>query len=249
MIDLSGRHVFISGGSRGIGAAAAALVAQAGASVSINYRARKDKADEVASQIRNAGGAAEIFRADMSDEAESDRAFTEAASRFGPLNGLVVSAGIFEGRAIESMDAAFWDRTMAQNLRSTFLAVKGAAARMSGGGSMVIYTSTAGQRGSAEYSAYASSKAAQIMFMRSMAKELGPRGIRVNCIAPAWTETDMAAPSLDAMGRERVAKEFVLGRIALPDDVAGPTLFLLSDLARFVTGITLTVDGGADMRG
>ena len=106
------------------------------------------------------------------------------------------------------MTAEFWDRTMAINVRGTFLAVRAAARhlRQAGrGGSIVIYTSTAGQRGSADYSAYATSKGAQILFMRSMAKELAPDKIRVNCIAPAWTETDMAAPSLDALGREDVA--------------------------------------------
>ena len=140
---------------------------------------------------------------------------------------------------------------MAMNLRSTFLALKAAARNMraGGGGSVVIYTSTAGQRGSDEYSAYAASKAAQIIFMRSMAKELGGDHIRVNCIAPAWTETDMSAPSLDALGREDVAASFPLLRIGLPDDVAGATVFLLSDLAKFITGSTITVDGGKDMRG
>ena len=117
------------------------------------------------------------------------------------------------------------------------------------GGSIVIYTSTAGQRGSDVYSAYATSKGAQILFMRSMARELAKDGIRVNCIAPAWTDTDMAAPSLEAIGREEVARSFPLGRIGTPADVAGPTVFLLSDLSSFVTGMTLTVDGGMDMRG
>ncbi|HVL39664.1 MAG TPA: SDR family oxidoreductase, partial [Fimbriimonadaceae bacterium] len=164
----------------------------------------------------------------------------------------VVSAGVFEGAFLEDMTPAFWDRTMSINLRGTFLAVQAAALRMRAhdrGGSIVIYTSTAGQRGSAEFSAYATSKAGQIMFMRSMAKELAPDRIRVNCIAPAWTDTDMAAPSLDALGRETVATGFPLGRIGLPEDVAGATCFLLSDLAAFITGSTITVDGGMDMRG
>jgi 3-oxoacyl-[acyl-carrier protein] reductase len=150
------------------------------------------------------------------------------------------------------MTAEFWDRTMGINLRGTFLAVRAAARQMrlaGAGGSIVVYTSTAGQRGSAEYSAYATSKGAQILFMRSMAKELAPDKIRVNCIAPAWTETDMAAPSLDALGRAEVAASFPLGRIGLPEDVAGATCFLLSDLASFITGTTITVDGGMDMRG
>src|SRR5690606_8674759 len=112
--------------------------------------------------------------------------------------------GIFEGVPIEQMTAEFWDRTMAINLRGTFLTVRAAVRHMRStgrGGSIVIYTSTAGQRGSDVFSAYATSKGAQILFMRSMAKELASDRIRVNCIAPAWTETDMAAPSLDALGR------------------------------------------------
>ena len=165
---------------------------------------------------------------------------------------MVVSAGIFEGCPIEDMTSEFWDRTMAINLRGTFLAVRAAARHMreaGNGGSIVIYTSTAGQRGSPEYSAYATSKGAQITFMRSMAKELAPDRIRVNCVAPAWTETDMVAASLDALGREKIAAGFPLGRIGLPDDIAGATVFLLSDLASFITGSTITVDGGMDMRG
>jgi 3-oxoacyl-[acyl-carrier protein] reductase len=141
---------------------------------------------------------------------------------------------------------------MTINLTGTFLAVKAAVPhlrRSGAGGSIVIYTSTAGQRGSAVYSAYATSKGGQIMFMRSMALELAPDRIRVNCVAPAWTETDMARGPVEAIGRDKVVAGFPLGRIGHPDDVAGATVYLLSDLARFVTGMTLTVDGGKDMRG
>ncbi len=251
-IDLSGRHILIVGGSRGIGASAARLAAAAGAAVSINYRQNRAAAQAVCAEIEALGSRAAAFHADASVEGELDRVAAEAVQMLGPLHGMVVSAGIFEGKYLMDMTAGFWDRMMAVNLRSTFLAVRAAVLHMrehAQGGSIVIYTSTAGQRGSAEYSAYATSKGAQIMFMRSMAKELGPEKIRVNCIAPAWTETDMAAPSLEALGREEVAAGFALGRIGLPEDVAGATLFLLSDLASFITGSTVTVDGGMDMRG
>jgi 3-oxoacyl-[acyl-carrier protein] reductase len=193
-----------------------------------------------------------MVQADVAEDGAMERALDEAVTHNGPLSGLVVSAGIFEGAPIQEMTSDFWDRTMAINLRGTFLAVKAAVRHMRSkghGGSIVIYTSTAGQRGSAVYSAYATSKGGQIMFMRSMAKELGPEKIRVNCIAPAWTETDMAAQSLTELGRENVARDFALGRIGLPEDAAGATVFLLSDLAGFITGSTITVDGGMDMRG
>src|SRR5204863_4042691 len=178
-----------------------------------------------------------------------DSAVDFAVGSIGPLHGMIVSAGIFEGSPIEEMTAEFWDRTMAINVRGTMLAVRAAARQLrvaGNGGSIIIYTSTAGQRGSPGYSNYATSKAAQIMFMRSMAGELAPDQIRVNCIAPAWTETDMAAPSLDVLGREEVAEGFALGRIGLPEDIAGASVFLLSDLASFITGSTITVDGGMD---
>jgi len=165
---------------------------------------------------------------------------------------VVVSAGVFEAAPILEMTAEFWNRTMAVNLRATFLTVRAAVRHLrpqGTGGSIVFFTSTAGQRGSADYSAYATSKGGQILFMRSMARELGADRIRVNCVAPAWTDTEMAAPSLDALGRDEVAKSFILGRIGRPDDVAGATIFLLSDLAQFITGTTVTVDGGMDMRG
>ena len=252
MIDLTGKHIFIAGGSRGIGAATARMAASAGAAVSINYAQSGDRAEALVAEIVEGGGKAFAVRADVAEDGALELATDQAVGRLGPLTGLVVSAGVFEGAWLQEMTVEFWDRTMAVNVRGTFLAVRAAARhlRQAGrGGSIVIYTSTAGQRGSAEYSAYATSKGAQIMFMRSMAKELAPDKIRVNCIAPAWTETEMAAPSLDALGREDVARNFPLGRIGLPEDVAGATCFLLSDLAQFITGTTVTVDGGMDMRG
>lgn len=252
MIDLSGRHIFIAGGSRGIGAATALMAAQAGANVSITYQSNRTAAENVVTQVATIGQRGLALQSNIAEEDAMDAAMDAAVATLGPLHGLVVSAGVFEGRYLQDMTVEFWDRTMAINVRGTFLAVRAAARhiRQHGqGGSLVIYTSTAGQRGSAEYSAYATSKGAQIMFMRSMAKELAGDKIRVNCIAPAWTETDMAAPSLDALGREEVAKTFPLGRIGLPADVAGATVFLLSDLASFITGTTVTVDGGMDMRG
>lgn len=252
MIDLSGRHVFIAGGSRGIGAEAARMAARAGAAVSVNYQSSADAAARVVADIEAAGGRAFAVQADVAQDGALDRAVDEAVARLGPLHGLVVSAGVFEGAYLQDMTVEFWDRTMAVNVRGTFLAVRAGARQMRAGGrggSVVIYTSTAGQRGSAEYSAYATSKGAQILFMRSMAMELASDRIRVNCIAPAWTETEMVTEKIDAIGREAVVSGFPLGRIGLPSDIAGATCFLLSDLAGFITGATLTVDGGMDMRG
>ncbi|MFZ4507124.1 MAG: SDR family NAD(P)-dependent oxidoreductase [Fimbriimonas sp.] len=259
MDSLNGRHVVVVGGSRGIGAATALAATRAGATVSIIYRSNAAAAEALLTEIRELEfllpedkgiSTASAFRADASDETELQEAMRAAVAANGPIHGLVISAGIFEGSPIAEMSLEFWERTMAQNLRSTFLSVKTALAglRQAGHASVVIVSSTAGQRGSAVYSAYATSKGAQIMFMRSMALELAPN-IRVNCVAPGWTETDMADASLTALGREKVAETFPLKRIGQADEVADAIIFLLSDQSRFVTGTTVTVDGGSDMRG
>jgi 3-oxoacyl-[acyl-carrier protein] reductase len=252
MINLTGRKIFVAGGSRGLGREAALVAARAGADVALTYRAESAAARAVAQEIEALGRRAFVACADVADEAALTQAMDEAVRTLGGLDGLVVSAGIFEGRPIEEMSLEFWNRTMTVNLTGTFLAVKAAVPhfrRQGRGGSIVIYTSTAGQRGSDVYSAYATSKGGQIMFMRSMAKELAADRIRVNCVAPAWTESDMSRGPVDALGRDEVIAGFPLGRIGRPEDVAGATVYLLSDLAQFVTGMTLTVDGGKDMRG
>lgn len=253
MIDLSGRHVLIVGGSRGIGAAAARMAAAAGAAVSLTYIRDAAAAESVVKDITAGGGRAVAFRADAADLSAMDGVVRDAVRELGPLRGLVVSAGVYgeSWLSIDKMSAEVWDEVMATNVRGTFVAVKVAAPYLheAGGGSVVIYTSTAGQSGAGGNSAYASSKGAQILFMRSMAEELAPQGIRVNCIAPAWTETDTATALIDGFGRAGIEKKCPLGRTGVPEDIAGPTCFLLSDLAAYMTGSTVTVDGGQAMRG
>jgi NAD(P)-dependent dehydrogenase (short-subunit alcohol dehydrogenase family) len=253
MITLKNEHVLVVGGSRGIGAGAAVVAARAGALVSITYRSESKAANAVVSAIQDAGSEGLALQADVQSEAELSAAVETAVKKFGPPHGVVISAGVFEHRPIEEMTLDFWNRTIGINLTGTMLSVKAAAKHMraaKAGGSIVIYTSTAGQSGGGGgASAYCTSKAGQIMFMRSMAHELAADKIRVNCIAPAWTETDMAAPSFQKLGYENVRKAFPLGRIGKVEDVANATLFLLSPLAEFITGTTVTVDGGMAMRG
>ena len=254
-VDLSARHVFIAGGSRGIGAEAAKTAARAGARVSLTYRERSDAADAVVAEILDAGGEAVALRGDVTDEASITDAIEQAVTRFGPLRGLVISAGIFELSPLADMTLEFWKRIIDTNLTGTFLTLKAAAPHLrtgaadGAGASVVIYTSTSGQSGGAGASAYSTTKGGQILFMKSMAQELAPDRIRVNCVAPAWTDTDMAAAAIERMGREQMASRFPLGRIGDGRDVANATVFLLSDLASFSTGTTVTVDGGIAMRG
>src|SRR4051812_24296955 len=130
MIDLKDRHIFVAGGSRGIGAATARMAAKAGARVSVNYHSRAEAAEDLVEEIRSSGGKALALRADISQEGAISKAMDEAAWEFGPLRGLVVSAGVFESGVLEEMTADFWDRTMAVNVRGTFLAVQAAAKHM-----------------------------------------------------------------------------------------------------------------------
>ncbi|MBC8140504.1 MAG: SDR family NAD(P)-dependent oxidoreductase, partial [Armatimonadetes bacterium] len=214
MLTLDGKHVFVAGGSRGIGRATAILAARAGANVTVNYVANADAARETVREIEGLGRRGFAVQADLSADGAAETAVADAVSALGELSGLVVSAGIFEGATIAEMTGAFWDRTMNINLRGTFLAVKaGAASLRKNGGSVVIIASTAGQRGSADYSAYATSKGAQLLFMRSMAKELAPDRVRVNAVAPGWTETDMSRDAMTAFGREGIIASIPMGRI------------------------------------
>ena len=251
MLDLNNKHVLICGGSRGIGAAVSRFAAEAGAKVSINYRSNKEAADNLVKEIVDAGGSAFAVQGDISKERETINIVNNAITKFGELDGLVISAGIFEGLKLEEMSTDFWDRTMDVNLKSNFLVLKAARESLikNGGGSVVFITSTAGQRGSDVFSAYATSKGGQIMFMRSMARELAPFRIRTNCVAPGWTETDMSTDKIDEFGRYDIIESIPLGRIGRPEDPAAAVVFLLSDLAQFITGSTITVDGGFDMRG
>ena len=251
MIELSGQHVLIIGGSRGIGRATAGMAARAGADVSVHYARDQAAAAEVANEVRALGRRAVEVCADVSDEESLDAATKQAVETIGPLTGLVVSAGIFEPAPIDQMTTEFWDRTLNTNLRGTFFAIRAAlpSLRSSQRGSIIILTSTAGQRGSSVYSAYATSKGGQILFMRSMAQELAPDRIRVNCVAPGWTLTDMSRDTMESIGMEKIIGNAPLGRIGKPEDPAAAACFLLSDLAEFITGSTITVDGGMDMRG
>lgn len=251
MIDLSGQHVLIIGGSRGIGRSTALMAAKAGANISVHYARDKAAAAEAVDQVRALGRKAVGVCADVSDEKAVNAATKQAVDTLGPLTGLVVSAGIFEPAPIDQMTTEFWDRMLDTNLRGTFLSVRAAipSLRSSKRGSIIILTSTAGQRGSSVYSAYATSKGGQILFMRSMAQELAPDRIRVNCIAPGWTLTDMSRETMAKLGMDEIISKAPLGRIGMPEDPAAAACFLLSDLAEFITGSTITVDGGMDMRG
>jgi len=248
VIDLSDHHVFVVGGSRGIGAASARLAAELGADVSLVYRSAADEAEAVCAAVRAAGRRALAIQADVAQRDAMLAAAQRAAAELGPIRGAVISAAILERTPLGEVDQATWQRALDVNLSGTLWSAQAAIAHMPGPGSIVIYSSTAGQHGGGGGSPYCVTKAAQIKLAAGLAKELGPRGIRVNTVAPAWTETDMAAPHI-AHRKAEVASGFPLGRVGRPEDVAKATCYLLSDVAGFVTGTVHTVDGGAAMKG
>jgi len=170
---------------------------------------------------------------------------------FGRLDLLVANAGIWEGAPLEAMSEDLWDRVMETNLKGTWTACRAAVPLMKsqGGGSIIVVSSTAGQRGEAAYSNYAASKGGQISFTKSLAVELAPE-IRINCVAPGWVDTDLNEALFSDSGfKQKLAEEIPLRRIATADDVALSIVFLASDWARHITGEVLNVNGGAVLCG
>lgn len=250
MIDLSGRVVLVTGASRGIGRACALLFARAGADVAITCFSRRDAADAVAAEVRALGRRAWVGAGDHGDQAVVDRLFAEAATTLGPLDSFVGNHGIWpvDETPLKEMSATRWAGTMRANVDSIFYTTRAALRNMKPTGQVVLVGSTAGQRGESNHADYAASKGAMISLVKSLCVECAP-GITVNCVAPGWVETEMSEPAFGDGGKERIARTIPLGRIASAEDIAGPILFLCSDLGRHITGEILNVNGGSVLVG
>ena len=252
MIDLKGRTALVTGGSRGIGRATALLLAKAGADVAIGYQSNEAAAASVRSEIERIGRKCLPLRADISKEAEVRAAVELMAREFGRIDILVNNAGIWTYLEIGSGDAAAWKQTMAVNLDSVFFFTDAVIPHMKrqGGGRIINVGSTAGIRGEAFHSHYAATKGAVQALTKSWAPEFAPFGILVNCVAPGWVDTDMCTEVFsDAAFRETVRQSIPLKRIPPPEDIAGPILFLASDLSRHITGAIISVNGGSVLCG
>jgi 3-oxoacyl-[acyl-carrier protein] reductase len=250
-LDLSGRRALVTGASRGIGAAIVRLLASAGADVMIGYRARAKEAAAVEADAARFGVRAHSHAADVTTPSGAEDLVSATVRELGGVDIFVANAGIWPENevALSAMDADRWHHTVRQNLDSVFHTTSAAARKLSDGGRIVLISSTAGQRGEAFHADYAATKGAVISITKSLAVELAPRGITVNCVAPGWVDTEMVAGAISGQGLDRISHGIPLGRIATPDDIAGPVVFLCSALARHITGEILNVNGGSVLCG
>jgi 3-oxoacyl-[acyl-carrier protein] reductase len=249
MLTLEGRRTLVTGGDRGIGRAVSVLFGRLGARVALSYVEDAPAARETVKAIGGAGGEAHALQADLCDAPAGGGLIAKAVECLGGLDILVVNHGIWKRAPIEGMSPAEWQETLGINLDSAFGLCQGAAQHMipRRAGCIVTIASTAGQRGEAFYSHYAASKGAMIAFTKSLATELAPHGIRVNGVAPGWVLTDMTEATLTGEGKEAALAKIPLGRAARPEEIAGPVAFLASDLASYLYGEILAVNGGAVM--
>ena len=250
-IDLRGKRALVTGASRGIGAATVKLLAAAGADVVVGYNTRRTDAEAVAGEARSHGVRSISFAADVSTRAGSGMLIGTTLAELGGLDIFVGNAAIWppDDVSLADMSDEQWERTIRQNLDSIFYTTRDAVHVMTDGGYIVLVSSTAGQRGEAFHSDYAATKGAIISFTKSLAVELGPRNINVNCVAPGWVDTEMVQDAIADEGLERISAAIPLGRIATADDIAGPIVFLCSSMARHITGEALNVNGGSVLCG
>ena len=249
--DLDGKVALVTGGSRGIGAATCELLARAGARVAVNFRSREKDARRTVGRILRQGGEAFAIGADISDPRQAHALVEETVDHFGGIDILVNNASIWEHAPLHSMSLTDWSRTMANNLDAVFFTTQGVSRHMrrQRSGSIVNVSSTAGQRGEAFHSPYAASKGAVQSLTKSWAAELSSHGVRVNCVAPGWVDTEMAAPGLVGKQRREVLKTIPLKRVGNPEEIAAAILFLASDASSFVQGEILNVNGGSVLCG
>src|ERR1700719_3713483 len=256
-LSLSGKVALITGGSRGIGAATVRLFVGAGARVLFNYEKSKAPAEQLVKELGHENCAA--MACNLSGTETAHELVSAAVKRFGRLDVLVANHGVWppQDAPIEKMSDAQWRSTMAINLDSVFALVKHSVAQMkkqkkSGAvtGHIVLVSSTAGQRGEAFHCDYAASKGALIAMVKGLSTELARDGIYVNCVAPGWVDTDMSAAALNDPNRQSaIFATLPLGRVAKPEEIAAPILFLCTPAASFITGEVFSVNGGAVLTG
>ncbi|MER5836682.1 SDR family NAD(P)-dependent oxidoreductase [Streptomyces sp. NPDC002130] len=246
-LALHGRKLLITGGTRGIGRGIVLAAARAGADVLTCYRQESEAVDSLTAALKETAGDHHVIRADVGDTAEVDRLVGEAKDRFGRLDGVVNNAGVISHIPFADLPADEWSRILDTNLTAAYRIIQQALPLLGAGSSVVNIGSRGAAAGIPLRAHYTAAKAAMIGLTRSLAKELGPKGIRVNVVAPGVIETEAfaAMPADRAEGlRATYAQKTALARLGTVEELAGPVLFLLSDAAAYITGETLNVDGG-----
>jgi len=256
-LSLKDKVALITGGSRGIGAAAVRMFVDAGAQVAFSYEKAREASERVVRELGPDRCAA--IACNLSGAEPAAKLVTDAIKRFGRLDVLVANHGVWpsEDVPVDQMPDEQWRRTLAVNLEAVFSLVKHSVAQMKkqgksehSAGHIVLVSSTAGQRGEAFHCDYAASKGALISMVKGLSTELARDGIYVNCVAPGWVNTDMSAPALnDPATRSRIFGTIPLGRVAKPEEIAAPILFLCTPHAGFITGEIFNVNGGAVLVG
>jgi 3-oxoacyl-[acyl-carrier protein] reductase len=247
--ELSDRVVLVTGSSRGIGAEIAIRAAAEGATVAVHYRADATAARGVVEKVRETGADTDCFDADVADGADAARLIERVIERFGRIDGLVNNAGLTQVGPFLEIDPTEWDAVIATDLSGAFHTCRAALPSMveRGSGSIVNVASRLGQIGVAETAAYSAAKAGLIGLTRSLAREFGPKGIRVNAVAPGVTITDMTTDLVDSEEGRRRLRDTALGRFGRADEVAEAVVFLLSDRASLFLGQTLNPNAGGYM--
>lgn len=245
---LTEKVALVTGAARGLGRAIALELATAGAKVVVNYAGSEGKAAEVVEKIRAAGGEAFAVQADVSQAEDVERLVKATLEGFGRIDILVNNAGIARDNLLLRMKEGDWDAVLDTNLKGVYLCTKAVSKGMlkQRFGVIVNISSVVGISGNAGQANYAAAKAGVIGFTKSMAKELAPRGIRVNAVAPGYIATDMTDILPEEVKNEMIS-HIPLGRVGKPEDVAKAVLFLASPSAGYMTGQTLVVDGGMEM--
>lgn len=243
-IDLRGKTALVTGGSRGIGRATSLTLARAGARVAAVYRTESEAAQSLRDELQGIGSDSVTIAADITRREDVDRLMEQVKEQLGSLDILVNNAGTSGRSMIAEMAEDEWQRLIDTDLTSVFRMTQAALKNMNDGGSIVIVSGAVAEVGQPGLSHYGAAKAGTVGFMRALTKEVGSRGIRANVIASGIVNTDRFT-RLPPEARERYAKMSALGRVAEAQDLANVILFLASDLAGFVTGAVLHVDGGA----
>ncbi|MHB1390258.1 MAG: 3-oxoacyl-[acyl-carrier-protein] reductase [Thermoleophilia bacterium] len=242
---LAGQVALVTGAARGIGRATAVALAEAGAAVAINYQSSSEAAEELAVSLNEADVKSVLVQGDVSDATQAAAIVQQAQAALGPVTILINNAGVTRDGLLARMSEEDFDAVIDTSLKGAFLMSRAVARGMmkARAGNIINVSSVIGRRGNAGQANYAAAKSGLIGLSKSLARELGPRGVRVNVVAPGYVVTDMTAQLPDEL-KDKIMASTPLGRLATPEEVAGVIVFLASPAAAYITGAVIPVDGG-----